>query len=139
MIRNASETTVLLVDDDEDFRAQHEALLRAVGFNVVPAASQAQAEESLKARRPDIVILDLMLEHPDGGFALCYHIRKLDPTIPVILVSSVTSETGLEFDAATDEERSWVKADVFLSKPLRFEQLLAEMEKLLAGAVREVH
>jgi hypothetical protein len=47
------------------------------------------------------------------------------------LVTAVTSETGLEFDAATEEERSWVKADAMLAKPLRFEQLLAELRQLL--------
>jgi CheY-like chemotaxis protein len=72
-----------------------------------------------------------MMEHMDGGFALCYHIKKKNGRIPVILISAVTSETGLEFDAATDEERSWVKADVMLTKPVRFEQLKREIDRLL--------
>ena len=39
-----------------------------------------------------------MMENVDAGFTLCYHIQKKDPTIPVILVTSVNSETGLDFD-----------------------------------------
>jgi len=124
--------TVLLVDDDLDFLAQHQILLQNIGFTVVTAESQRQAEELLKTQKPDLAIVDLMMEHMDGGFALCYHIKKLDAKIPVILVTAVSSETGLEFDAATKEERSWVKADVMLSKPIRFEQLQREIERLLS-------
>ena len=127
-------TTVLLVDDDLDFLEQHKLLLQAKGFEVLTAESQAQAEELLKTARPDVAVLDLMLEHVDGGFALCYHIKKLDPRIPVILVTAVTSETSLAFDASTQEERSWVKADALLPKPIRFEQLLREINRLLEEA-----
>ena len=127
-------TTVLLVDDDLDFLEQHKLLLLAKGFEVLTAESQAQAEELLKGARPDVAVLDLMLEHVDGGFALCYHIKKLDPKIPVILVTAVTSETSLAFGASTAEERRWVKADVLLPKPIRFEQLLREINRLLEEA-----
>ena len=97
--------TVLVVDDDVDFLTQHRLYLESAGFNVVTAESQKQAEEILKTLRPDLAMVDLMMEHVDGGFALCYRIKKLDPAIPVILVTAVTSETGLAFDAATKEER----------------------------------
>jgi CheY-like chemotaxis protein len=123
--------TVLLVDDDLDFLAQHRIYLETLGYDVVTAESQRQAEEFLKTRHPDLAMVDLMMEHVDGGFALCYHIKKLDPSIPVILVTAVSSETGLEFDATTKEERSWVKADVMLAKPVRFDQLKREIERLL--------
>jgi CheY-like chemotaxis protein len=63
---------------------------------------------------------------------LCHHIRKQDPSIPVILVTSVNSETGMDFDMATGEDREWIKADALLAKPIRFEQLLGEIDRLLA-------
>jgi CheY-like chemotaxis protein len=72
-----------------------------------------------------------MMDLPDAGFTLCYHIKKIDPTIPVIIVSIAHSETGLDFDATTREERNWVKADAFLAKPVRLEQLTREMNRLL--------
>lgn len=123
--------TILLVDDDVDFLAQQKLMLEAAGFQVISAEGQRAAETLLQQRKPDLAIVDLMMEHLDGGFALCYHIKKLDAKIPVILVSAVTSETGLEFDATTNEERSWVKADVMLTKPVRFEQLKREIDRLL--------
>lgn len=123
--------TVLLVDDDADFLTQHRVMLEAAGFEVVTAESESQAEAVLERLRPDVAICDLMMENADAGFALCYHIKKKDPTIPVIIVTAVASETGLEFDSRTGEEKSWIKADAFLTKPLRFEQLQREMERLL--------
>jgi len=124
---------VLVVDDDLDFLTQIQVNLEAAGFEVETAESQKQAEEYLEKNHPDVAVVDLMMEHPDAGFALSYHIKKKDPSIPVILVTAVTSETGLEFDAATDEERSWVKADAFLAKPVRIEQLLREINRFLEG------
>ena len=72
-----------------------------------------------------------MLEHVDSGFSLCYHIKKNRPELPIIMISAVVTETGFSFDAATEEERSWVRADVFLNKPVRTEQLLYEIDRLL--------
>lgn len=123
--------SILVVDDDIDFLTQMRINLQEAGFQVITAEGQADAEEILYTTSPALAIVDLMMENVDGGFSLSYHIKKKDPTIPVILVTAVASETGLEFDAKTDEERSWVKADVFLAKPIRFEQLLREINRLL--------
>lgn len=127
--------TVLLVDDDPDFLYQQRRQLEAVGLTVIAAENEKQAEEILATARPDLAVVDLMMENVDGGFTLCYHIKKKDPTIPVILVTSVNNETGLHFDAADPEQQSWIKADAFLSKPIRFEQLKKEVDRLLGVAV----
>ena len=123
--------TVLLVDDDGDFLFQQKVQLEAAGFHVLIAAGQRQAEEILARLRPDLAVIDLMMDNPDTGFTLCHRIRKKDPSIPVIMVTSVNSETGLEFDLGTGEERSWIRADRLLSKPIRFEQLKGEIDRLL--------
>ncbi|MGQ9649896.1 MAG: response regulator [Phycisphaerae bacterium] len=123
--------TILLVDDDPDFLMQEEIALKAGGYDVLTADSRNRAEEIIARIRPDAAIVDVMMEDTDAGFMLCYHIKKKDPTIPVIMVTSVTGETGLDFDAATDEEKSWIKADAFLAKPIRIEQLEAELKRLL--------
>ena len=121
----------MLVDDDEDFLFQMQYLLEKSGFKVLKAGTMADARAILEDNHPDLAVLDLMMERLDAGFVLSYQIKQKDPLIPVILVTAVTSETGLEFDAATDEERTWVKADVVLAKPIRAEQLLREIHRLL--------
>jgi len=123
--------TVLLVDDDSDFLFQQRLQLENAGFHVLSAANSQEASHLLDQQRPDLAVVDVMMENPDAGFTLCYHIRKRDPSIPVILVTSVNSETGLEFATATEQERSWIKADALLAKPVRFEQLRREIDRLL--------
>ncbi len=126
-----SKKTVLLVDDDSDFLFQQRVRLEQAGFEVLAAAGESQAQEILAEKRPDLAVIDVMMENPDGGFTLCHRIHKKDPTIPVILVTSVNTETGLDFDPTTAEERSWIKADAMLTKPIRFEQLMGEIDRLL--------
>lgn len=122
---------VLLVDDDLDYLAQQKLLLERAGHEVVTAESRAEAEERLETLRPDLIIVDLMMETDDAGFVLCHHVRRRHPEIPIILVTAVTAETGFEFSLGTQGERSWVKADAILAKPIRYEQLRREMERLL--------
>ena len=123
--------TVLLVDDDSDFLFQQRLQLETAGFQVLSASGAADAEKLLAEQRPDLAVVNVMMEHPDAGFTLCHHIRKRDPSIPVILVTSVNSESGMDFEAGTDEERSWIQANAFLAKPIRFEQLKREIDRLL--------
>ncbi len=99
MTETEPKRTVLLVDDDDDFLFQHRLHLETAGFHVLVAHGQKEAEALLARQRPDLAVVDVMMENPDAGFTLCHHIRKQDPSIPVILVTSVNSETGLDFDA----------------------------------------
>jgi len=130
---SADRPTVLLVDDDQDFLFQQKLQLEAAGFEVVEACNSREAVEIASRQRPALAVIDLMMENADDGFTLCYHLKKQDSAIPVIMVTSVNSETGMDFGAATDEERSWIKVDAFLSKPIRFEQLKQEIDRLLKG------
>jgi two-component system, OmpR family, response regulator len=122
---------ILLVDDDEDFLFQHRIQLENAGFSVTTANTRAMAEEQAAAVNPDLAILDLMMEQHDDGFVLSHHLKRSFPGLPVILVTAVTSETGLVFDPANPAERAWVGADAVLAKPIRFEQLRREIDRLL--------
>lgn len=123
--------TVLLVDDDGDFLFQQRLQLEAAGFHVISAANGNEARDLLAQQIPDLAVIDVMMENPDAGFTLCYQIHKRDPSVPVILVTSVNSETGLDFATSSEEDRSWIKADALLAKPVRFEQLKREIDRLL--------
>lgn len=123
--------TILLVDDDDDFVLQQRVQLEKSGFTVIAAASRAEAEGILSETQPTLAIVDLMMEEMDGGFVLAHHIKQRYPDTPVILVTAVTSETGMEFTAPAAGETSWIKADAVLAKPLRHEQLLREIGRLI--------
>ncbi len=124
--------TVLLVDDDLDFLAQHELGLKSIGFTVISAESQKDALELIANKKYDIAVFDLMMENEDSGFILSYNSKKKNPDVPVIIATSVTNETGMQFDSITEESRSWVKADIMLDKDLRFDQLERAINTLLS-------
>jgi CheY-like chemotaxis protein len=123
--------TVLVVDDDADILEQMKMILGNAGFNVDTCESRREAEEYIAGSRPDISIVDLMMETSDAGFVLCHHLKKKYPGLPLIVFTSTSAETGIEFDTVTAEERSWIKADVLMHKPARPEQILREVNRLL--------
>jgi CheY-like chemotaxis protein len=123
--------TILVVDDDLDILEQYALLLRADGYNVVQSGSVGEAEEAILTVRPDLAILDLMMEDKDAGFVLCNQLKRLYGSLPVIIVSNVTPITGLDFRPRNAEEQSWVRADAILSKPIVAERLRAEIRRLL--------
>ena len=129
-------TRILIVDDDEDFLFQHRIQLENAGFEVKTATSRVEAEEAAVGFRPDLAILDLMMEQHDDGFVLSHHLKRKHPNLPVILVTAVTAETGLSFTPSSPSERAWVGADVVLAKPIRFEQLRREIDRLIAPPAR---
>ncbi len=125
-------TKILLVDDDIDFITQQEVQLRAAGYEVLIAHGVQEAMDLLQEQKADLAVVDLMMQHMDDGFVLSHQIKKTYPDMPVIILTGVASETGLEFDTSTQEERSWIKANAFLTKPVRFEQLRSEIDRLLS-------
>lgn len=136
MSGNGSATyKLLVVEDDPIFLEDEKMQLEAAGFEVVAADGQNSAREVLKSgAKFDLAVLDLMMEEPDGGFILAYEIKKKDPNMPIIIVTAVSGKFGINFDPTDEEERSWVKADAVLAKPVRMEQLRAEITRLLAKA-----
>ena len=122
---------ILLVDDDIDYRTSMTVQLQAAGYEVLEAEGVEQARQIIQAESFDAAIVDLMMEETDGGFSLCYDLKQQAPDRPVIMVSAVTSETGINFGAGAGEGESWIKADAFLAKPVRFEQLQGELARLL--------
>jgi len=123
--------TILVADDDEDFRTQLSLELGAAGFRVLAAGSEKEAVALLESSRPDMAILDVMMENMDSGLILSHKVKRRYPDVPVILVTNVVGDTGVYIDLSTRDERSWVQADAVLDKPVRFEQLQREIKRLL--------
>ena len=126
-----SNFTILVADDDPDYLYQTISNLERSGYRTVAVESQSEAELYISKFRPDLAIFDLMMESDDSGFILCYKIKKKYPDVPVILATAVSHETGLSFSLDTDHEKSWIRADLYLEKGIRAEQLDQEIMKLL--------
>ncbi|MBP7867434.1 MAG: response regulator [Acidobacteria bacterium] len=127
---------ILIIDDDADFVEINRTVLEAAGFAVKHAYSGKDGVAAALADPPDLVILDLMMEHWDSGFVAARRIKG-DPAtagVPVLMLTGVTRETGMSFDLDSPGEREWIKADMFLSKPLRPEELLQRVKAVLGLA-----
>jgi two-component system, OmpR family, response regulator len=122
---------ILIVDDDMDYLFQMRVKVEQMGFETITAESQAEAEKVIREIKPDLCILDLMMESDDSGFILSYKIKKKYPDVPVIIATAVTAETGMTFDVHADENTQWINADLFLDKGIRVDQLQREIKKLL--------
>lgn len=125
------EKKVILIDDDPDFLFQQEQILKNAGCEVFTATNRKDAERLLRTEKAAAVIVDLMIDDDDDGFVLAYKAKKSNPDMPVIMVTNIAGETGMEFGAETAEEQSWIKADVVLSKPVRAEQIIGELTRLI--------
>jgi len=123
--------TVLIADDDPDYLFQTAFHLRKTGYEVAAVESQAEAEQVISKMKPDIAIFDLMMENDDSGFILCYKLKRKYPGVPVILATGVSRETGMTFGLNSENEREWIRADLYLEKGVRPEQLEQEIRKLL--------
>jgi CheY-like chemotaxis protein len=125
---------ILVVDDDLDIVEQVTMILRKDGHEVHEAGTMTEAEEMLLGVKPDLAIIDLMMEEKDSGFVLCHRIKKLYPGTPVIILTAVKAATGLSFAADSAVQQSWLKADLLLDKPIRAERLRADVDKFLNSA-----
>jgi CheY-like chemotaxis protein len=122
---------ILLVDDDLDLLDQNRIILEARGFEVVTAESAKEGWEVFKSEKPDIAVLDLIMEEHDSGFILSYKIKKDEygKNIPVFVLTSATYITGFKFGASTEEEKEWIKCDAILNKPIIADDLLKHINQ----------
>jgi two-component system KDP operon response regulator KdpE len=118
----SQQTTVLLVEDDQNIVDLVRANLTVRGFDVVTTDDQATVERLVGERRPDIVLLDLMLPDADG-FELCRQIRE-HSSVGIIVVSARRGER--------DKVRALnLGADDYMTKPFGIEELLARITATL--------
>lgn len=121
---------VLIVDDDLEFVRLYSLYLKNKGLDVSASYSAAEAMDALQELRPDLVVLDVMMEHFDSGFNVSKTIKEKYPELPVILMTAIGEETGLDFRPKNDEERALMHADAFLDKSASPEELLEKIEEL---------
>lgn len=125
---------ILLVDDDVDFVDVNKAVLESHGFDVAAAFSAREGLGKVRFEQPDLIVLDLMLERYDAGFAFAKAV-KADPVyqrIPILMVSSAMEKTGYEFSQEMDGY--WMKTDEYVSKPIQPEELVTRIKDLLGKA-----
>ncbi len=122
---------VLLIDDDEDFTTSIRTLLEAEGYQVETAGSGREGLRKLGEARPDVVLLDVMMESSTEGYAVSGAIRSAEAPVPVIMLSSV--ELGPAERFARSEELELIRPDAYLTKPVEVGRFLETLRSVLAA------
>lgn len=116
---------ILVVEDDQNLLATLKYNLQKEGYGVTTAADGAEAIDTARRGKPDLVILDLMLPKM-SGFEVCRILRK-DMTVPILMLTAKTKEVdkivGLE-----------IGADDYMTKPFSMRELLARVRAMLRRA-----
>ncbi len=114
-----SSRKVLIVDPDAATRREVRLACEQDGFQVLEAEGGAEALRQVEQAHPNLILLEVTL--PDGaGFDVCRELRKMDPTVPVIMLSSRSEE----IDVVVALE---IGADDYVTKPLRLRELIARI------------
>jgi two-component system response regulator HydG len=109
--------TILVVDDDAQQRRLLGGFVRSLGFQVQEASSAEAALEAIRARTPDMVLLDVRLPGMSGIDALA-EIRRLADKLPVLLITAYA-----DLRQAVAAVKSG--ADDYLAKPIDLDELEA--------------
>ena len=128
-----AEATVLLIDDDEDFTASIRSLLEAEGYAVVTADSGKAGLAKLAETRPDVVLLDIMMESTTEGYAVSGAIKSAERPVPVVMLSSVLNDPTELF--ARSEELELIRPDAYFTKPVDVPKFLETVRALIATRV----
>lgn len=130
-LARATQSHILMVDDDVDLNALVTEYLARFGHRLVTATTAARGMAELRRERPDLVILDIMLPDTDG-LSLCREIRS-ESDVPIIMLTA----RGEVADRVLGLE---LGADDYLSKPFEPRELVARIQSVIRRSVsRESH
>ena len=131
----ADKAKILIVDDDEDYLASTRAILEDAGYEVIEAISGHAGLESVRQDRPDLVVLDIMMESPIEGYNVVQSLKHCGgeddvAEIPIVMVSSVRDDPSTLFPMAGD--LPMITPDAYMSKPLDIPKFLELVRNMLA-------
>src|SRR5574341_2444060 len=128
---------ILVIDDDPDMVLAVRMCLEDAGHQVVEARNGAEGLERIKADRPDLIILDVMMDSTTEGFQVALKLRSPDPLsewaayrdIPILMLTAIHGTTPLRF--GPDED--YLPVEAFIDKPIEPEKLARRVAELLPG------
>ena len=126
---------ILLVDDDPDFVSAMETILENAGYRCHKAYSAKEGLNLIPQIKPNLILLDIMMEDISAGFRFvraCRQSKNKEPKnpIPIIIISSVQKMTG--FNLKERMGSPICPADHFLEKPVEPEELLKQIKKIIS-------
>jgi CheY-like chemotaxis protein len=122
-------TRILIVDDDPDFVEATRIVLEGEGYETVSASNGAAALTAVRAQKPDLVVLDVIMSSILDGLNVTQELQD-DPEhndIPILMVTSIAN-TDYAALFPTDE---YVHISAFMTKPISPDALTAQVKRLL--------
>jgi two-component system alkaline phosphatase synthesis response regulator PhoP len=119
---------ILIADDEPNIVISLEFLLKREGYQVVVANDGVQALAQVRAERPDLAILDVMMPNRNG-FEVCQDLRQ-DPEFKTLRIMMLTAK-GRDTEVSKGLA---LGADVYMTKPFATRDLLAKVKALLERA-----
>ncbi len=125
-----SDKYILVVDDDPDLVETVALMLESKGCEVGRAYDGVEGEESVKERRPDLIVLDIMMPRKDG-YVLCAEMKADENTsdIPIILLTAVGE--AVPTTTYTHADGMSTEADDYIAKPIDTESLWKAVSDLI--------
>jgi CheY-like chemotaxis protein len=110
---------VFVIDDEDDVLAIMQEIITRAGYEVETFSSGSAALEKMQNSAPDMVFLDVQMPNMNG-FQILKAIRNKDTLskVPVVLLSSISSVTGRDYDPEIIQSKYGVHPDAFISKSI---------------------
>jgi len=132
---------ILIVEDDPDYQETLRLVLENEGYITVIASGPQEGFEKLRAERPNLILLDVMMPEGTEGFHFVWNLRKdPDPAfrdIPIIILSAIHGTTPFKFYPEQSDgvygPYEYLPVQGFLDKPVASDTLIAEVKRLLKG------
>ena len=123
---------ILIVDDDLDLTKAFQVTLENEQYTVLIAADRTEGMEKVRAVKPDLLILDVMMSTWQDGFEMARELKKDSEfqNMPILMLTGIKGKAGIECKS-TAGEPTWCPVDGFLDKPVESDVLLNEVKKLL--------
>src|SRR3989338_3237914 len=120
---------ILIIDDDPDIVEAMKIVLESKNYHVVVAENGEEGLKKVKINKPDLIILDVMMETGDKGFEVARIIKKDEgyKNIPILMLTAIKEKTGLDFKKEAGDE-DWLPVDDYMDKPLKPEELIAKVK-----------
>ncbi len=120
---------VLVIDDDHEFADAMANVLSARGYDVSHAPNGKVGIAKARERKPDIVLLDVMMTTKSEGLDVARELHKDEKlkSVPIILITGVKKEMSLPFGFEPDD--TWLPVKGVLEKPVKPDVLLRTIEE----------
>lgn len=121
---------ILIVDDDHDYVEAVSSFLEANGYLVLKAYDGAEGLKVAKMQRPDLIIMDVIMDERTEGFFAVHEIRRTPQlsAIPIFILSSLYARVT---DFQVRPDKGWLAGDEFFAKPVSMPALLEKIREHL--------